>query len=137
MMATLMVGGCLCGAVRYESSGDSVFSGNCHCRDCQRSSGSGYTPALFVPAQTVKIQGEVKYFESLADSGKKISRGFCPKCGSQMFSKLEILPDMLGLRAGTLDDTSQYHPRVDIYTDSAAHWDVMNSELKKFSRSPR
>lgn len=132
-----MTGGCLCGGVRYETTGQSVFSGNCHCRDCQRASGSGYTPALFVPAYTVKIQGEVKFFESLADSGKKISRGFCPNCGSQLFSKLEILPDMLGLRAGTLDDPSQYQPRVDIYTDSAAHWDVMNPELRKFPRSPR
>jgi hypothetical protein len=136
-MGKLLTGGCLCGAVRFEAEGMPVFSGNCHCRDCQRSSGSAYTPAIFMPAEVVSIQGQVQYYESKGDSGNRISRGFCPTCGSQLFAKLEKLPHLLGLKAGTLDDHASYQPNLDIYTDSAVHWNHMNPSLPKFPKAPR
>ncbi|KXW57406.1 GFA family protein [Ferrovum myxofaciens] len=134
-MTKILAGGCLCGNVRYESTGEVVFSGNCHCRDCQRTSGGAFTPALFVPEKTVKISGTVKYYESTADSRNKISRGFCPNCGSQLFAKLGNFTNLLGLRAGTLDDPSLFKPMLDIYTSSAAHWDFMNPDLPKFPKA--
>lgn len=133
-MGTLLTGGCLCGAVRFETSAEPIMSGNCHCRDCQRSSGSAFTPAIFVPKDSVSIQGTVKYFDSKADSGYIISRGFCPICGSQMFAKLERAQHVLGLRAGTLDAPEHFQPKVDIYTAGAPHWDVMNPALPKFDK---
>ncbi len=54
---TNLTGGCLCGAVRYECAAEPLFIGNCHCRDCQRSTGSAYVPALAVPARALKITG--------------------------------------------------------------------------------
>ena len=92
---------------------------------------------MFVLEQDATITGEVKYYESKADSGRAISRGFCPNCGSQLFSKLELLPNMIGFRAGTFDNPGLYEPKMDIYTDSAAHWDVMNTNIAKFPKSPR
>ena len=70
-MSTL-VGGCQCGQVRYESNAQPLFSGNCHCRECQRVTGGAYVPAFAVPANALKITGEVKYYESRADSGALI-----------------------------------------------------------------
>ncbi|WP_081919496.1 GFA family protein [Acidithiobacillus ferrivorans] len=131
-----MLGGCLCGAILYEAIGHTVFSVNCHCRDCQRTSGGAYTPALFVPETSITISGEVTYYASTAYSGRKVSRGFCPKCGSQLCAKLEILPDIIGIRAGTLDDSSLFNPGVDIFTSSAARWDLMNPDIPKFQREP-
>ena len=136
-MSKAITGACLCGQVKYSFNAKPIFSGNCHCRDCQRASGSGYTPAMFVLEQDATITGEVKYYESKADSGRAISRGFCPNCGSQLFSKLELLPNMIGFRAGTFDNPGLYEPKMDIYTDSAAHWDVMNTNIAKFPKSPR
>ena len=63
-MSVSFTGGCQCGAVRYEFSGEPVFAGNCHCRDCQRSTGGAYAPAIGVPAPSLKIHGAVKYYES-------------------------------------------------------------------------
>ena len=77
-MTNKMHGGCLCGDVLDEATGNAVFLGNCHCRDCQRTSGGAFTPAIFMPEGSVKISGEAKYYESTADSSKKVSRGFCP-----------------------------------------------------------
>lgn len=129
-------GCCLCGAVRYECSAEPVWSGNCHCRDCQRISGGGYVSTLFVPEDTVTITGEVKYFDKNGDSGHRVTRGFCPTCGSQVFGKPDILPGVLGIRAGSLDNPALYHPTMDIYTASAQPWDVMNPDLPKFPQLP-
>ena len=59
-MSTAINGGCLCGAVRYECNAEPLFTGNCHCRDCQRASGGAYSPAMGVPTDALKITGEVK-----------------------------------------------------------------------------
>lgn len=135
-MNELLNGGCLCGDIRYVCTGESIFSGNCHCRDCQRSSGGAFTPALFVSAHTVKISGAVKYYESIGDSGNTIKRGFCPNCGSQLFTKLEKMPNWLGIRAGTLDDPALFKPALDMFTANVAHWDFMNPDLPKFPKAP-
>jgi hypothetical protein len=75
-------------------------------------------------------------FEWHGDSGRKIERGFCAKCGSNLFAKLERIPNGIGIRAGTLDDPSQYAPLMDFYVSSAQPWDTLNPELRKCQRSP-
>lgn len=135
-MATKLTGGCFCGAVRYESDADSIFMGNCHCRDCQRASGSGYDAAIGIPAGALKITGNVKYHDSKADSGNTLSRGFCPECGSRLFGKTSGMPDLAMITAGSLDDPTQYEPQMDIYTSSAQPWDHMNPALPKFPKMP-
>ena len=58
-----MTGGCLCGAVRYESTGEPGFALLCHCRDCQRQSGSAYAAGLRVAASGFWVtQGEPKFY---------------------------------------------------------------------------
>jgi hypothetical protein len=129
-------GGCMCGAVRYECAADPIFMGNCHCRDCQQSTGGAYTPAIGVPRGAVKITGDVRYFESKADSGSMAKRGFCPNCGSRLFSMPPFAPDLMVITAGSLDDPSIFKPGMDIYTSSAQPWDQMNSALPKFPKMP-
>lgn len=55
-----LTGGCQCGAVRHECFAEPLFTGNCHCRDCQKATGGAYTPAFAVPAEAVKITGKLK-----------------------------------------------------------------------------
>jgi hypothetical protein len=135
-MAVKFTGGCLCGAVRYATEAQPLFAGNCHCKDCQRATGGPYTPALFFPAAALTITGNTQSYRSIADSGNYFDRLFCPVCGSSMFGKLQMMPEAIGLRAGTLDDPSLYTPQMDIYVRSAAHWDVLNPALPKFEGPP-
>lgn len=135
-MAQLLTGGCLCGATRYECSAEPVIAGNCHCRDCQRASGSGYSPTFFVPIDAVTITGDVTYFTLKGDSGHNVSRGFCPTCGSQVLGKVELMPGLLAIRAGSLDDPGLYQPGIDLYTARAQAWDVMAPNLPKFPLMP-
>lgn len=135
-MATTFTGGCLCGKVRYECTAEPLFMGNCHCRDCQKSTGAAYSAEIGVPAPTLKITGAVKYHDSKADSGNTISRGFCPDCGARLFGKTSGMAELAMFSAASLDDPSQYNPQFDIYVASAQPWDHMNPALLKFPKMP-
>ena len=86
---------------------------------------------MIFPEKDVVVSGDVKYFESQADSGYMHKRGFCSNCGSQLFARFSNMPEMLGIKAGTLNDSSNYVPKLDFYVGSAAPWDFMNPELPK------
>ena len=135
-MATMFTGGCLCGAIRYESSADALFMGNCHCRDCQKAGGGAYDACIGLPAATLKITGKVKYHDTKAESGNTLSRGFCPECGARLFAKTSGVPALAMITAGSLDDPSQYKPTMDIFTASAQPWDHMDPALPKFPKMP-
>jgi hypothetical protein len=135
-MATPFTGGCMCGAVRYECSAVPGLTANCHCRDCQRATGTAYVSVLFVPRTAITITGEVKYYDVKGDSGHILSRGFCPTCGSRLFGKPAVLPELMGIMPGSLDDPSPHQPAMDIYTASAQPWDYMNPELPKYPKGP-
>ena len=132
-----MIGGCLCGAVRYECTGEPVFALLCHCRDCQRQSGSAYAAGWRVPAAGFRVtQGEPKLFVKSADSGNVITRAFCPDCGSMLFLQVSARPDLVAIRVGTLDDPSGFRPVADIFVKSAQPWDYMKPDLPKYPTYP-
>jgi hypothetical protein len=136
-MAAIRTGGCLCGAVRYESAGDPVFSLHCHCRDCQRSSGTAYIAAMRVPADGFRITwGAPKRYVANADSGNEITRAFCGDCGSPLYVQVSTRPDIVGLRVGTLDDPSGFRADADIFVKSAQPWDHMDPALPKYATYP-
>lgn len=129
-------GRCLCGGVSYQTSMAPVFQFNCHCRDCQRSTGAAFAPVAFFPAAAFSLQGELRYYAGTAASGQTIRRGFCPTCGAQVVGETTSAPGVISIRAGTLDDLSVYQPHADIFVSQAAPWDCMNPELAKFSAMP-
>lgn len=135
-MGNRTTGGCVCGAVRFEVDGEPLFSSNCHCRECQRASGSAFVPFMGFLRDAVRIAGEVRYFKRMADSGLSETEGFCPECGVRLFAHVEALEGIFLVRAGCLDDPSQYRPQVDIYTSSAQPWDHMDPNLPKFPKMP-
>ena len=133
----VMTGGCLCGAVRYESAGEPVFSLLCHCRDCQRSTGSAYNAALRAPAAGFRVtRGEPKLYVKTADSGNSVTRAFCGDCGSPLYVQVSTRPDIVGLRVGTLDDPSRFRPEAHIFTKSAQPWDHLDPALPKYPGYP-
>jgi len=134
-MSTPFTGGCMCGAIRYECSAPPLLMGNCHCRDCQRATGTAFASAILVPRDAVTITGDVKYYDVTGDSGGMVSRGFCPHCGSRLFGKPPN-PAVMGIMAGSLDDPSWFQPQIDCYTASAQPWDYMNPALPKFAKTP-
>ncbi len=136
-MAEFRSGGCLCGAVRYESGGEPLYSLLCHCRDCQHQSGSAYVAAMRVPAVRFRLtRGEPKLYVSTSDAGNAVTRAFCPECGCPLFIRVSARPEIVGLRVGSLDDPSEFRPEADIFVKSAQPWDHMNPDLPKHPTYP-
>jgi hypothetical protein len=136
-MPSQFSGGCACGAIRYECTVEPVFMGNCHCRDCQRATGSAYFAAVVVREAAFKlVLGDPSWHESQADRGHTIRRAFCSKCGSPVFIQNSASPKTRVLYAGSLDDPSWYRPSRDFYVASAQPWAVMNPDLPKDQKMP-
>jgi len=131
-MSTEYKGSCLCGAVTYQADVAPRYRFNCHCRDCQKITGSAYAPIAFFHQSELKIQGELKYFESLGLSGKLIRRAFCVTCGSQMFGLPELVPEMISIRAGTLDQPNLYRPQAECFVSHANEWDILDPNIVHF-----
>ena len=130
-------GGCACGAIRYAFTGEPVFMRNCHCRDCQRATGSAYLAAIGVKEVDFKLtQGQPSWHEKQEDRGHKMRRAFCPQCGSPIFIQNSAFPERRIVYASSLDDPSWYKPSRDIYVASAQPWDVMNADLPQDPHMP-
>lgn len=129
-------GGCLCGAVRYSAEAQPAMVAYCHCRDCQRATGSGHSFSVAVPAASVHIKGEIKLFQSAGASGQDVRRMFCPECGSHLMIEANLLAGLTLVAAGTLDDSSWVEPGVHIWTSSAAPWDQPPSGATSFPQLP-
>jgi hypothetical protein len=116
--------------------GEPVFTGLCHCRDCQKATGSGHAAVMAMPQSAVKMSGETKGFDVVGESQKTLTRNFCPVCGSLVFANSAGMPGMLLITAGTLDDPSTYKPQVAIYTRSRPDWAKAGGGLPEFEASP-
>ena len=134
-MPTPFSGGCACGAIRYECSAEPLFSANCHCRDCQRASGSAFASVLSVPKTALILtKSTPKYHRVIADSGQIMERGFCPTCGSPLLVNWSAAPALVMIQAASLDDPSWHRPTMNCWTASAQPWDHMNPILPKFEQ---
>ena len=127
-------GGCLCGAVRYEFEGDPAMVFFCHCRDCQQAGGSLFHYGILVPEPALKVQGDLNSYESKADSGRSITRNFCPTCGSGVLNTLEMAPGMAVIKGGSLDETGP-KPTFELYTRSKPPWLENAIELRGFEQT--
>jgi hypothetical protein len=129
-------GGCLCGAVRYECSTAPAMAGHCHCVDCRKASGTGHCSHMMVTKEGVTVTGEVKVYDAPADSGNIVGRAFCPNCGCAVHSVNSAMPDMIFLRASSLDDPEVFKPQFVVYAGRAPSWDYVDPELKTFETIP-
>lgn len=115
-------GGCLCGQVRYRFTGDPLMVAVCHCRHCQKQSGSAFSLVCVVTDAQYRQEGETRIFQDRGDSGGTVDRHFCAHCGSPITSIAGILPGLTIIKAGTLDDPSPWRPAAEAYCDSALPW---------------
>ncbi|KZL72649.1 DUF636 domain protein (glutathione-dependent formaldehyde-activating enzyme) [Colletotrichum tofieldiae] len=83
---------------------DTGIKAVCHCYRCQKRTASAFSVNLIIPRASFKItQGTTKSFTYLADSNKLYHTHFCVNCGSTIYGAPESLPDMVSLKAGSLD----------------------------------
>jgi hypothetical protein len=136
-MGEAYTGGCACGAIRYETSDETILMSDCQCRDCQRKSGTGHGSYVAFPnRERVKLSGEAKHWDLVGDSGHVKTRAFCPTCGSPVYLTFSAMPELFIVHAASLDDPSRYKPQFTTYGVSGYAWDYLDPALPKFDKMP-
>lgn len=129
-------GGCLCGSVRFRGEAEPRFQVKCYCNDCRKTSAAGHAAMMGFARHAIAISGEVKEFQSKADSGSDVFRAFCPTCGAGVFARNASMPEMIFVRASTLDDPSLFNPQLVVYAARAPAWDPVNAGIPSFPELP-
>lgn len=134
-MARILLGGCLCGSVRYSITGSPLGTGQCFCRTCQYTSGGGPLTAFVVPESALKIiSGQVHTYASINQSSGKAERSFCPSCGTPLFHRKSSSPGTVAVMAGSLDEPEAVRPTTISWTSSAPRWAYISPKLKAFPK---
>lgn len=118
----MITGRCLCGAVEYRCPGPALFCVVCHCRDCQRASGSIGVPVVGVRASAFTCSGPIRQVRTIGGSGQGAVRNFCAECGSMLFGTPESVPGLVTLYAGSLDDPEAFAPTDALFTRHRPAW---------------
>jgi hypothetical protein len=115
-------GGCSCGEVRYRLASDPMFVHCCHCLNCQRQTGSAFVVNLLIEADRVERTADEPHVVPVPrDDGSEQLVSRCPSCQVALWSEYGR-PEVLFVRAGTLDDPSWVEPGVHIFTRSRVPW---------------
>jgi putative intracellular protease/amidase len=117
-------GSCLCGSVRYEISGELGDFGHCHCKSCQKASGSAY--AANAPVERARFhvaKGKDRIREYESSRGK--FRAFCTSCGSPLYAYLTISRDVLRIRLGSLDTPFTKQGKAHTFVSEKAPWEAI------------
>ena len=132
----ILTGKCLCGNVFYQSNSEPAFTANCHCTDCRAATGAAYSTICFIKADQLTIEGDTQCFEHLSDRGHTMTKHFCPNCGSQLFGENSAREGMIGIRAGTIDQTDLVQPARNVYVSSKIPSTLIDPNLPASDRMP-
>ena len=130
-------GGCLCGAVHYEVSGQPARFYHCHCSRCRKASGTGHATNLFLTgANLVFTRGEALLKRFKVPEAERFARQFCTECGSAV---ARYVPELNGVvvPAGSLDSEPPIKPQARIYWDSRADWSCTDEPLPHYAEMPK
>jgi hypothetical protein len=123
-----LMGGCICGAIRYEIGVAPIMVYACHCTDCQRITSSAFSIGMVVPEKAFRVSGkDARSVPGGVTAGGRIkSRWTCPDCGTWLFGNARPgtdHPDLVRIvRGGTLDDTAWLKPTAHFWTRSKQPW---------------
>ena len=132
-------GGCGCGAVRYRIVGEPIFTNNCHCRQCQRQTGStSVVNAFFESERFTLLSGELVGHTVPSGSGGPHEMRRCSTCGGAILSHFPPNGRHLSaLRVGTLDDPGAFTPDAVIFASEKMPWVTLPEGVPAFERDYR
>ena len=134
--ASFATGRCLCGAITFTVAAAPVLMAQCHCKACQRSTGTGHISNARFRRDDVVVSGEPQTYSVTADSGNTATRSFCGTCGSRLFSQSSARPDFLNVHAGAFDDHAWFDPQVVLFKAEQPFWDITTEDVPCYDGMP-
>ena len=131
-----LAGGCLCGAIRYEITAPFTSAGYCHCKHCQRRTGTGSSANGRVPRESFRISGGAEHLRSFTPASG-VPKHFCVLCGSAMFSGDPSADAQVAVRLGTVDGDPGIRPQFRQFVGSAVCWEQIPDDGLERHRGSR
>lgn len=129
----MLNGRCHCGNIQYEMPEKVLHHALCHCSDCRRHAGAPMVGWAMVHSGEIKITGTPRIYKS-SENGRRL---FCGDCGTSLFyTNDKVLPGLIDVQTGTLDDPGLLPAQVHIQTAERISWMETAHELPKFERYP-
>jgi len=133
---TKITGECMCGGVSYAASTEAQIAVNCHCSNCRKSGTSGHSSLWGVPQEALAVSGKLSRYSWKADSGSKVTKHFCSRCGCLVYLENDAMPQMRVLSANLLDDPELFDAQLVVYSSRATSWDQPAAGLPSFPEMP-
>jgi hypothetical protein len=133
-------GGCICGGVRYVVQAPPLRVTICHCKFCQRATGSAYMvePVFCLEDLRITRGAPATYAHRSEGSGKLVYIHFCGACGTKLYMNFDRFAEVCGVYAGTFDDPNWFEIRPDnakhIFLEVARHDTVIPSGINTFEQ---
>ena len=121
-------GGCLCGAVRYRTTGAPLAVAHCHCASCRRASGAAVVTWAVFPKSRFEVTAGAPVRHA---SSPGVIRTFCGRCGSPLTYETERRPDQIDVTVGTLDRPEAFPPTAHVWTSERVPWLDLGDELPR------
>ncbi|HEY8241501.1 MAG TPA: GFA family protein [Kiritimatiellia bacterium] len=131
----MLIGSCHCGAVKYEAPGKVLRFSYCHCDDCRKITGGPFGAAIVAQASGFRVTAGEPELTAYASSPGK-ARNFCRRCGTHLFSKMDSAPDIVIIRAGTVEGDHGLKPQMHIWVSAKAAWDDIRDDLPQHAEWP-
>ena len=132
-----LAGGCYCGALRYEITGEIPWRALCFCKTCQKISGGAGNLMIGIEAKQFQYtQGQPRSFRREGD-GFIPGREFCEECGVHIASRLLQIPDGVIVKVGTLDDPSVFEgPKMVFWTQEKQNFHIVPDGVEVYATLP-
>lgn len=128
-------GSCLCGAVKFEIKGDFESFYLCHCKHCQKDTGSAHAANLFSTSAKLHWISGQDFIKTFNLPSTRHTKSFCAECSSAL-PNLPMEGKLLVVPAGSLDSEITKTPDAHIFNSSKASWEEKAKDIKKFEKYP-
>ena len=125
---------CSCGALHVTVSGEPDAVVACHCRECQRRTGSVFGVGAYFKRGHVQIEGPYNTYVRDAPEARKVRNHFCPTCGTTVFWEADLRPDNVGVTVGAFADSGFFRPTRSIWEESKHGWVAFAHDLPHLPR---
>jgi len=135
MEDSVLLGGCLCGSVRYEITAALKDAEHCHCSMCRKAHGAAFSTNSVVPTDMLKVTSGADLLSEYASSSNR-RKCFCSNCGSQLFIRRLDKPEVTVVTLGTIDGDPRARPERHVFVGSKAPWYDIADALPQFKIYP-
>jgi hypothetical protein len=126
---------CCCGSLRAETTGEPAVAAVCHCRECQRGTGSAFGANAYFRKEEVRTEGASRVYVRDGEEGRKVRIHFCPDCGSSVYWDADFLPRHIGVACGAFADPSLPAPTRSAWEETRHAWVAFDHPVEGFARA--